>query len=209
MPDNPAYIQISAQREASRSERASLGARRAELQARIAQYERAQVDMPAVERDYGAMLREVQGEQAKLAEVRQKQMAAQLAQNLESEQKGERFTLIEPPLRPEAPVRPNRKAILALGLLLSLGAAVGLMALLEAFDTRVRGRREIVAMLGVPPLAIIPWVADEPDEDVRQRARRLFVGGIVGGAIVLLLLVHVLVKPLDVLWAILLRRLGG
>lgn len=209
VPDNPAYIQITAQREASRSERASLGARRADLQARIAGYERAQVDMPGVERDYGAMLREVQGEQAKLAEVRQKQMAAQLAQNLESEQKGERFTLIEPPLRPEVPVKPNRKAILALGVLLSLGAAVGMMALLEAFDTRVRGRREIVAMLGVPPLAIIPWVADEPNEDVRQRARRLFVGGTVGGAVVLLLLVHVLVKPLDVLWAILLRRLGG
>jgi len=83
------------------------------------------------------------------------------------------------------------------------------LALLEAFDTRVRGRREIVAMLGVPPLAIIPWVTDEPDEDVRRRARRLFVGGLVGGAVVLLLLVHVLVKPLDVLWAILLRRLGG
>ncbi len=208
-PDNPAYIQITAQREAAVNERTSLGARRGQLQARIAEYERAQVDMPAVERDYGAMLREVQGEQAKLAEVRQKQMAAQLAQNLESEQKGERFTLIEPPLRPEKPIRPNRPVILAIGVLMSLAAALGLMTLLESFDTRVRGRGEIVAMLGVPPLAIIPWVADEPDQDLRRRARRLLVGGTVGGAVVLLLLVHVLVKPLDVLWAILLRRLGG
>ena len=136
-------------------------------------------------------------------------MAAQLAQNLESEQKGERFTLIEPPLRPEKPIRPNRPVILAIGVLMSLAAALGLMTLLESFDTRVRGRREIVAMLGVPPLAIIPWVADEPDQDLRRRARRLLVGGTVGGAVVLLLLVHVLVKPLDVLWAILLRRLGG
>ena len=133
-PDNPAYIQISAQRQAAVSERASLMRRRGELQARIAEYERAQVDMPAVERDYGALLREMQGEQTKFAEVRQKQMAAQLAQNLESEQKGERFTLIEPPLRPQEPVSPNRPAILALGLLLSLGAAVGMMA-------PARGRR--------------------------------------------------------------------
>lgn len=209
VPDNPAYIQISAQREASRSERAALGARRGELQARIAQYERAQVDMPAVERDYGAMLREVQGEQAKLAEVRQKQLAAELAQNLESEQKGERFTLIEPPLRPEAPVSPNRKAILALGLLLAVGAAVGLMMLLETMDPRVRGRRELVALLGVPPLAIIPWVAPHLDEQAKRRRRLQFAAGMAGGAIAVVLMVHVLVKPLDVLWVVLLRRLGG
>ena len=132
--------------------------------------------MPAVERDYGAMLREVQSEQAKFAEIRQKQMSAELAQNLESEQKGERFTLIEPPLQPQEPISPNRPAILALGFLLSLGAAVAIMALLEAVDTRVRGRREIIAMLGVPPLAIIPWVADEPDHR-RQAPRAPATGG--------------------------------
>ena len=35
--------------------------------------------------------------QKKHAEVQQKQMEAQLASNLETERKGERFTLIEPP----------------------------------------------------------------------------------------------------------------
>ena len=208
-PDNPVYIQISTQRQAGASERAALQIRRTELQARIAGFESAQLEMPAVELEYGAMLREVQGEQAKYAEIRQKQMAAELAQNLETEQKGERFTLIEPPLRPEEPSRPNRPLILVLGLLLAGGAAFATMTLLEAVDTRVRGRRELVALLGTPPLAIIPWIAPEVDEQAQQNRRRLLLAGAAGGLVAAVLLVHVLVKPLDVLWAILLRRLGG
>jgi hypothetical protein len=35
------------------------------------------------------------------------------------------------------------------------------MLLLELLDTRVRGRRQVVSLVGVPPLAIIPWVAEE------------------------------------------------
>ena len=91
-------------------------------------------------------------------QVQQKQMEAQLASNLETERKGERFVLIEPPLEPQKPVSPNQPLILALGAVLALGAAIGLMQLLETLDTRIRGREDIIALLTVPPLAVIPWV---------------------------------------------------
>jgi len=209
-PDNPAYIQLTAQRREAASERDALRARRGQLQATIARYQRSQAEMPAIEAEYGAMVREVEAEQAKYAELRQKQMTAQLSQNLESEQKGERFTLIEPPVQPQKPIRPNRPAILAIGLMLALGGAVAVVALLEALDNRVRGRREVLALLGVPPLAVIPWVAaPEVKDQARRKVRLRFAAGAAGGAVAGLLLVHVLFKPLDVLWAVLLRRLGG
>jgi hypothetical protein len=108
-------------------------------------------------------------------------------------------------------VSPNRKAILALGFLLSIGAAIGIVALLEALDSTIRGRRELVALVGVPPLAIIPWVesAVQVDDSARLRRRLVFAAGAAGGALAVVLLVHLFVKPLDVLWAVLLRRLGG
>ncbi len=208
-PDNPTYVQLAAQRNSVASERNELREQRAQLAANVARYQRIQAETPVVEKDYVALVREVEGEQAKYNELRQKQLTAQLAQNLETEQKGERFTLIEPPLAPQTPVSPNRKAILALGLLLALGAAVGVMALFEALDPRVRGRRELVALVGVPPLAIIPWVAPRLDEQAKRRRRLQFVAGMAGGAVAMVLAVHVLVKPLDVLWAVLLRRLGA
>jgi uncharacterized protein involved in exopolysaccharide biosynthesis len=159
--DNPAYVSIQAQRQNALTERSVLMTRRADLSGRIADLERRQLETPAVERDYAALQRELQGEQTKFGEVRQKLLEAQLAENLEAEQKGERFTLIEPPFKPQKPVKPNRPAIVALGLLGALAAAIGLMVLLELLDTRIRGRRQVVSLAGAPPLAIIPWVADD------------------------------------------------
>ena len=57
---------------------------------------------------------------------------AQIAQNLETNRKGERFTLIEPPLPPEEPVSPNRLAVLIIGLILSAAIAAGVAASREA-----------------------------------------------------------------------------
>jgi protein tyrosine kinase modulator len=157
-PDNPAYIQIQANLQAAQSERASLLAQRSQLHARLTELERRSATAPAIERDYTAQMNDLTNAQKKHAEVQQKQMEAQLASNLETERKGERFVLIEPPLEPQKPVSPNRGLILALGAVLALGAAIGLMQLLETLDTRIRGREDIIALLTVPPLAVIPWI---------------------------------------------------
>lgn len=161
--DNPAYVSVRGQEQSAEAERQSLLTRRAQLLAQISNLEQRQIHAPDVERDYAALMRELQGEQAKFAEVRQKLLDAQLSQNLESEQKGERFTLIEPPIQPQKPVSPNRLAVLGIGLVLALGAAVAMLVLLEAVDTRVHGRRQVEILFGAAPIAIIPWVAlDEP-----------------------------------------------
>jgi len=171
--DNPAFVSIQAQRQNAITERSVLATRRSELAARIADLERRQLETPGVEAEYSALQRELQSEQAKFAEVRQKLLDAQLAQNLETEQKGERFTRIEPPMTPQEPVKPNRPAIFALGLLAAIAGAIGLMVLLELLDTRVRGRRQVVSLVGAPPLAIIPWVAEEEKPGRLAWLRRL------------------------------------
>ena len=212
-PDNPAFLQINAQREATLNERATLGSRHSELQRLIAGSERSQLEMPEIEREYRALMLEAQAEQQKYAEVRQKQMAAQLSQNLESEQRGERFTLIDPPLRPQEPISPNRPLIVMAGFLFALAVAVGTLLLLEALDTRVRGRRQVIDLLGEAPLAAIPWTAEPPDTAWRRLRRAVRpVWLLAAGAVALtvsLALVHWFFRPLDVLWAVLMRRFGA
>jgi uncharacterized protein involved in exopolysaccharide biosynthesis len=207
-PDNPAYIQIKAQLEAASNERTSLLAQRAQLQARSREFEQNFAQTPGIERDYSGMLRDLQGEQIKYAEVRQKQMEAQLASNLETESKGERFQLIEPPLEPQRPASPNRVLILALGLVLALSASGGTMATLEAVDTRVRGRDDILALLNVAPLAIVPWSVSAADRAASRRRRLLILLICMLLAAGALVAVHMFVRPLDLLWFSLLRRLG-
>jgi uncharacterized protein involved in exopolysaccharide biosynthesis len=157
-PDNPAYIQIQANRQAAQTERASLQAQRGQVRARLAELEQRSAATPMIERDYTALMSDLDSAQKKHAEIQQKQMEAQLASNLETERKGERFTLIEPPLEPEKPAKPIKLLILIGGFLLAVGGAIGLMRLLEALDTRIRSREDIIALLSVPPLAVVPWL---------------------------------------------------
>jgi len=209
LPDNPAYIQVKAQREASVNERASLQSRRTQVNARIAEYEARIAKTPAVERDYTVMVRELDGAQLKYQEVRHKQMEAQLAENLESERKGERFTLIEPPLAPQEPASPNRILIIVLGAILSIGAGIGTAVLLEKLDDSIRGRRDVEVLLSTAPLAVLPWIETNADRAARTRLRKFSYAGAFGSVVLAAGLIHFLYRPLDVLWQVALRRLTG
>jgi polysaccharide biosynthesis transport protein len=206
--DNPAYIQIRAQKNASMVERASLVQQLAIVRERIAAIEARQAAAPAVEQEYSILQRDLLSERAKYAEVRQKELEAQLVQNLETERKGERFTLIEPPMQPSQPVSPNRALVMLLGVVLAGGSAFALLYLLEQLDTTIRDRAHLVQLVGIAPLAIVPFVALVEDHFARRRLVRRIV--IIGAAafVVALLLVHLFVRPLDLVWLSLTRRLG-
>lgn len=208
-PDNPAYIQVSAQREASVNERTALQKKNAVLRTRIADYERRLAASPEVAREYGAIMREMENAQLKYSEVRQKQMEATLAKNLETERKGERFTLIEPPIAPEAPASPNRMALVAIGVLLSLASALGMVLLFEVMDTSIHGRRDIEALVAVPPLAVLPWIETPSERAAKNKVRRLSLAGAATSVVAAVVMVHFLYRPLDVLWAVAWRRFFG
>ncbi|MES1191663.1 MAG: Wzz/FepE/Etk N-terminal domain-containing protein [Steroidobacter sp.] len=207
-PDNPAYIQIKAQMEATQAEKASLQLKKKQLESDVADYEKRLADAPAVERQYSEMARELESDQLQYRVLSQKQMEAQSAENLETERKGERFTLIEPPLTPTDPYSPNRVVILVLGVVLAIGGAVGLAAVRETLDTSIRNRRDLESLLNVPPLAIVPWIETAADRAVAVRNQRITVAGSIGLLVIMLAAVHLFYRPLDVLWMVLWRRLG-
>lgn len=206
-PDNPAYIQMQSQREAAVGERASLATKRSELRAHIAEYEKRVASAPAVERDYVTMMRELENDQLQYREVGQKLLEADASRNLEEERKGERMTLIEPPVTPTEPVSPNRAVILVLGVVLALGGAVAVATLLDMLDGTVRSPGDLTTLLAVPPLALVPYMEVDADRVARRNARRYAYAGAAAGVLLVVLSVHFLYRPLDVLWQILLRRL--
>ncbi len=206
--DNPPYIQIKAQREAAASQILSLNKKRGELEAELTALDRHLARTPMVERDYEAMLRDLDSAQIEYRLVRQKQNEAQTAENLETERKGERFTLIEPPFPPEEPSSPNRPLILIFGIMFALAAGFGTVAMLESTDASVRGSHDLRTLLTSPPLATIPIMLTTLD---RARIRRWKMSALLGGVgsvVVALVLVHVFYRPLDVLWVVALRRMG-
>jgi len=205
-PDNPAYLQIESQLQAALSERESLQEIRNELKSRIERVETALRGTPQVEREYRSLLRGYENAMAKFQEVKSKQLEAQLGESLEQERKGERFTLIEPPLLPEEPVKPNRLAIVLIGMLLSVGTGIACVMVADSLDESITGPKDISRYLQAPPLAVIPYISTEAD--IQQQRTRIFAGltivlgiGIGGGAFI-----HFAVLPLDVLWLSIARR---
>jgi len=208
-PDNPAYIQLKARLDATLGDIGALQAQRATLRAKIADLELRVTKAPETEREYRGLTRDYEIAQRKYQEVLAKRQEAELANNLESKQRGERFSLIEPPVIPEQPSRPNRLAIAFLGLVLALGGGLGSAALLEALDTRIYGRGGVVRLLGTPPLAVIPVLKNEQTTGEGRGRVWMIVGSALLIVGVLLALVHVLVIPLDVAFFRALRVLGA
>ena len=206
--DNPVYVQVKGQLDALAVDRVTAIQKRDELHAKFEQYERRMAASPEVERQYRTMARELESAQFKYQEILSKQTEAQVAQHLETERKGERFTLIEPPQPPEKPISPNRKVILFVGLFASLAAGVAAVLMHEALDASVRGPGDIRQLLQVPTLAVIPIIVTAADRARRRRFRRFTFGGGVTALLVAAVTIHFLVKPLDVLWVTLLRRFG-
>ena len=208
-PDNPAYIQVKGQLDALMAERNTLERKQADLRAKLADYEARLANAPGVERDYRTLVRDSENARIKYQEVRSKQMEAEVSQNLETERKGERFTLIEPPLPPEQPINPKRGAILGLGLFLSLLAGLAAGWLAESSGGTVRGPDDLRRLLTVPPLASVPPIVTDPEVARRRRRRYQMAAAIVIALTLIVILFHFTVMPLDVLGDVLSRRLGN
>ncbi|MDE2348541.1 MAG: lipopolysaccharide biosynthesis protein [Gammaproteobacteria bacterium] len=207
--DNPAYIQVKGEIDALDVDRARAVAKRDGLKARVADYENRIGQAPAVQRGYEEIARKLQNAQLAYQQILEKQTDARISENLETERKGERFTLIDPPQPPERPVSPNRKLLLLVGLLLSAALGVGAVALQDRLDESVRGPGDIRRLLQVPALASIP-VITTAEELLRRRRRRVYSWAGGGSALLLAVLyVHLFVRPLDVLWMQLARRFGA
>ena len=200
VPDNPLYIQMKARLQAAEADLHSLTAQRADLKARLADLEARLSGSPKVEKEYRELTRDYENAQAKYRETLAKKQEAELAKNLENQQKGERFELIEPPLLPEKPAKPNRLALGLLGTLLSIVGSIGSGTLAETLDTRVYGRSGVTRVLGVPPLAVIPLIENEEMRRRRRTRRVLLVGGILAAIAIALALIHFMISPLDVLF---------
>ena len=206
--DNPVYIQVRAQRESMDSLERSLLTKQAELRARRADVEAKTLKSSDVERDLGALQRRLQSTADSYQNARERLSVATMGQALETQSKGERFELVEPPDLPLLPSSPNRPVLLALLILLVLAAGLGWPQVAESMDEGIHGARAIERVQGAPPIAEIPLI--ETVED-RKHERNVRVGALLIAPVaiaILLALVHFFWIHLDVLWYVGLRRIG-
>lgn len=207
MPDNTAYITLASQLSSTRAEIASLNQQKAGLTARADAYHRRIENTPKIEQQYNTLLLDRNNTQAKYEDLLSKVMEANVAMGLEKEQKGERFTLIDPARMPEEPYKPNRLAIGLIGMVLGIGAGIGFAALREFSDQAIHNTADLAKISELPILVTIPDIITPLDRR-KLRLKRLTwgVATLVGiGACILAF--HTWVMDLDVFWAKLMRKM--
>ena len=142
-------------------------------------------------------------------EVKSKTLESEIALQMEAEQKGERFKLIEAPAVPTVPFSPDRPKLLVAVLFAAMGAGGGTVLLVEMAQPLLRGARAIGGVMGQQALVVVPYI--ETKEDVlgrRRRIRVILLAAAVALAIVLVL-IHLFVIELDLAWYELMLRLGN
>ena len=139
-----------------------LGRRQGEIRGQLAMLERQLAAAPQVELELREIEREYRSTEEKYAALTSQQLSATVAANLESEEKGEKFSIAEPPNEPDQPVSPNRPLLAGGGLLGGLALGIGLALLLELLNRRVRGTAAVTRIFGVPPLAVVPMLDVDP-----------------------------------------------
>ncbi len=207
LPDNPAYITMSSQLASVKAEIISVKRQVADLQKKEDELNRWIKATPHVEEKYNALLSIRRNQQAKYDDLSQKFMEASVSYGLEKQQKGERFTLIDPARLPEKPFKPNRLAIVLIGIVLGVGAGVATAALMEFADQSVRSADLLTRETSFPVLSTIPHIMTDEDRQKKRSRKIMLIVGFIVVCIAALIAFHFLVMDLNVFWAKLMRKM--
>jgi hypothetical protein len=103
-----------------------------------------------------------------------KSQEAKVAANLERQQIGEQFKVLDSARIPQRPSTPNRPLLILMGSLFGLGMGVALAALLEYRDTSLRTDDDVIGALSLPVLARVPTMMTAAERRRQKRLRLMF-----------------------------------
>jgi succinoglycan biosynthesis transport protein ExoP len=174
-------MQLRTQINAIDSQLASLAAQNAELRAKMSGLERNVTAAPQVEREYSNATRDLTIAREKYEQLLNRQMDAEVSESAIVGGRVDEFRLIQSPMLPAIPGKPQRLAILLIGLVAAVVLALTATVGAEALDPKVRGARDVRDLLGVSPLVAVPTIRNSRSR--RRNAWRFAVAsasGVVG-----------------------------
>lgn len=148
-------------------------------------YYQQRVEMtPQREQELATLTRDYQMMQANYESLLKKRIDAKMAENLETQQQGEQFRMIDPPNLPTRPFKPDLAKMFTMAVMLGLGAGLGLTFVLEYLDRSFKDVEELEEFLGVGVLAALPLVKTER-ELAQARRRKLLIAAACAAALLL------------------------
>jgi succinoglycan biosynthesis transport protein ExoP len=167
-PDNPDYLQVKSQLDSAKREVENLRAMEARARFDMNEYEKNLTTAPNVQREYTQLSREYDNSRARYDDLQTKMKNAALAQTMETEARGEKFTLLHEPSVPRVPYFPNRLGIILLGLVIGCAVGFGVAAMVDVADPSVRGSGDLSNLVDVATIGVVPVMLNLSD---RRRRR--------------------------------------
>jgi polysaccharide biosynthesis transport protein len=198
---NPVFLALKTDLDKTEVTIISLKAEKGRLEDAVKRVYNNLHQMPQVSKEYNELTTDYQNAKANYTELQQKSLAAQLAQGMEEEQLGEGFQIVEPAFLPEEPVKPNRLAIMLIGVVLGSGLAIGLTSLRELADGSVHDIEIVEKLSGLPIMSTIPRILTREDLDRGKRNRVAVVVSGMAGFVAASLLIHLYVMDFYVFYA--------
>jgi succinoglycan biosynthesis transport protein ExoP len=130
------------------------------IREQIASYQAKVEAIPRREQEMIDLTRNYDISKGRYDSLLSKSYAADMSNQLDTQEKGERFILLDPALVPERPFKPNRLKYMALSFFMSFFGSVAVVILKEYLDPRVKTEREIRVAYPEPilMLAAIPHI---------------------------------------------------
>jgi succinoglycan biosynthesis transport protein ExoP len=129
---------------------------------------------PQSEKEYEDLLREKDLKREKYEEMTKNLAKAQVQQDMENKQEGERLEILDPASLPDSPSEPRRPVIIAIGAGIGLMLGIVIAGAREMKDTSLKNLKDVRAYTQMAILGSIPLL--ENDFVVRRRRRLAWLG---------------------------------
>ena len=130
-----------------------------QIKQQIRLYQSRVQSSPVVEQQYKELTRGYQTALDSYNDLQKKRGESAMATELERQQEGEQFRVLDPANLPDKPAFPKRSQFALGGLAGGLGLGLGLAFLLEMRDSSMRTERDVEFVLRLPVLAMVPEIA--------------------------------------------------
>ncbi len=190
------------------SEIRSLDQDTANMQTELEALESAIERTPKVANRLEALQREYENTQSRYNEAVRGRARAEQGVDVEVAAKGERVVLIEQAAVPSFPTAPNRKLIAGGGVFVGSALAAVFFFITEILNSAIRRPVDLARALNIQPLATIPYLEEESVRRRRRVLKILFVLYVLISIPLGLWAMHTYYMPLDLLFEMVLDRVG-
>jgi polysaccharide biosynthesis transport protein len=173
---NPVYRQIKEELQKTNTEIESLSARVDELIHQQNEGRTILGRMPKEQEEWSKLQRDRTVYQRVYDDLLQKLENARVSKNLELTDKGTTMRIVDPPLLPRVPIRPNRVLLIMLGFLCGIASGVAVAIGLDRIDQSFTDEGAVREQLNLPVLASVPSIITERDRlSAAYMQQRVFV----------------------------------